>query len=527
MQDYRAGRLIALSIGIFAALVFAFVSVKHNLHSVNSDAAVYVLLADFYSPYRAHSISFVDHLFEHYPFPPLYPWVLGMLGGGTAIPSVNYAIGSCLLAASSMLIFMWIRAQGGDVFQASAVPILVALTPSAMFVAMGVYSEPLYLLLSFAGFNTLTHAQPGIRWYGSAALFGLSALARSVGVFAIACFIAYWLIKTRGRRYRGAPFIAVALPACWSVLKWVRDWHVSYIDSIMGDGPLAALGNIAEQTPVNLEAIWFHFVRTFDLLGSPYVATTLVILMVPATFAFLRRLRAGEMDALYVGVYVLVLASWPYPNHMQRFLLMILPFFIIYTLWGTVELQRLSASKLVRQLSRWGAVVLFACITVPSTLFITVQIHQYADSPHAHKTKSPEWYGHDSQAESLAAIDYRDRMLAAITTIKPQVPEDACVTSTISEVVQLHARRKSLRPPLADADLDALVQHVSTCPYVLMVKTFAFPPSYTFYYPLNELKAHLRLIHSITMDPEHMDGEALLLLARYVGDEQGGLENAR
>ena len=523
MQDQRPGRRLAIPIGVLALILFGFVSFKHSLHGINSDAAVYVLLADFYSPYRDHGISFIDHLFEHYPFPPLYPLLLGLLGGGTTEPILNYAVGAGLLAASLVLIFVWIRAQGGDLIQASAVPVLIALTPSAMFIAMGVYSEPFYLLLSFAGFIAVSHPHSRFRWYAAAALFGLSALARSVGIFAIASFIIYWLLQTRGRRYRMVPLIALCLPACWSSLKWLRNWHGSYVGSIIEDGPRAALENIAEQTPVNLEAIGFHFVRTFDVLGSAYVKAALVVLMVPACVSFIRRLRDAEMDALYVGIYLTVIAFWPYPNHMQRFLLMILPFFITYTLWGTAELQRFSTSKLSARCARWGAVALFALITMPSTLFITTQIHQYAGTPHADKTKSPDWYGRDSQAESLAAIDYRDRILAAIETVETHVPEDACVTSTMPEIVQLHARRKSLRPPLAEPDLDALIEHVSACSYVLMVNTFSFPPSYSYYYPLTELRAHLKLIHSIAMDPAEADGEALLLLARYVRSEQDGI----
>ena len=528
MQDQRADRrydrAIAISIGVLALVLFQFVAFKPNLNGVNSDAAVYVLLADFYSPYHDSSITFIDHLFEHYPFPPLYPMVLGIFNGGTPAPLMNYVIGSCLLALALILIFVWIRRQGGDLLHASAVPVLVALTPSTIFIAMGVYSEPLYLVLSFAGFITLLHpTRPVMRWYVSGLLFGLSALARSVGIFAVASFIIYWLLRTRGQRYRMAPLIAVCLPAIWSTLKWARGWHTGYTDSVFKNGLQVGIENIVVQIPVNVEAIWAHFVRSFDLLASPYATAALVILIVPASVAFLRRLRAGEMDALYVGLYLLILVLWPYPNHMQRFLLMILPFFVAYALWGTAELERFSTSVLSARLARWSAVVVFACVIVPSTLFITVQIDQYAETPHEHKTKHPDWYTRDSQAESLAAIDYRNAMLEAIATIEPYVPENECVTSTLSEVIQLHARRKSLRPPLPEAKLDALVQHVTACPYVLMVKTAAFPPVFTFYYPLTELKPQLTLIHSVSTDPGKTEADALLLLARYVEAEPAGI----
>ena len=512
--------------GLLTLAFFIFVSLKDTLHGISSDAAVYVLMADFYSPYRPHDFTFANHLFETYAYPPLYPMALGLLGGGTTSPAADYAIGSVFLAASMSLIFVWVARRGADFATATVTTSVVALSPAALFVALGVFSEPLYLALSFGAFVALTARPPGARhWHTAALLFGLSAITRSVGIFAVASFVVYWLLQTRGRRFRGAPVIALALPTCWTAIKCWKGWKASYIGSLFEEGAGGALTHAIEQVPVNLEALWYHLVRSFDLLGGTHVAAALVPLLALAAFTFIRRLRAGELDALYVGIYLAVIVVWPYPNHMRRFVLMILPFIIAYSMWGAVELAHRGRFALLPRLVQWATAAVMVSIIAPSTLFFTVQIQQYAGTVHADKPKIAAWYGRDSQAESLATVEFGSRLLNAIAEAGPHVPDDACVTSTMPEFVQLHAHRKSLRPPRAGPENADILLHVEHCPYVLMLRAALFPSTgYAFYYPLRELEHQLEVLHSVPLDVDEASSEPLVILARFTGGSVQGDE---
>ncbi len=518
--------LAAAVTGLLTLAFYIFVSLKDTLHGISTDAAVYVLMADYYSPYRPHEFTFAGHLFETYAYPPLYPMVLGLLGGGTVSPVANYAIGSVFLAVSMILIFVWVARRGANFAMAAVTTAVIALSPAALFVALGVFSEPLYLALSFGAFVTLTARPPDARhWHTAALLFGLSAVTRSVGIFAVASFVLYWFLQTRGRRFRGAPVIALALPACWTAVKWSQGWKASYIGSMFEEGAGGALTDTIEQIPVNLEALWYHLVRSFDLLGGSHVAAALVPLLALAAFTFIRRLRAGELDALYVAIYVAVIVVWPYPNHMRRFLLMILPFIVAYWMWGAVALAQRARFASLPPLVQWTTAAVMVSIILPSTLFFTVQIQQYAGTAQADKPKIAAWYGRDSQAESLAAIEFGSRLLNAIADTGRHVPDGACVTSTMPEFVQLHARRKSLRPPRAGPGNADILRHVEHCPYVLMVRAALFPSTgYAFYYPLRELQHQLEVLHRVPLDMNEAGSEPLLILARFTGRSVQGNE---
>ena len=510
--------LPAILPGALAFLLFVFAGAKHTLVGINSDAAVYVLMADIYSPYRPHDIGFSDHLFASYPFPPLFPLTLGALGGGTAAPWLDYVIGAALLGVAVGGICGWVRRAGGSSGAALVCAMAFALTPSALLVAMGVFSEPLYLALSMSAFAVLATPQKKARhWYAAGLLFGLAALARTVGVFAIAAFLVYWWSRTRGRSCRAVLWLTLLPTAAWSLIKWLHGWHAAYTTSLLEAGLRPALLDIWRQLPINAQALWYYAVRTFDLLGSSYSAAACSMLLLLAGISLIQRLRELEADAIYVVLYVTLLLLWPYPNDDGRFLLVLLPFLLAYMLWGARTLVRAGGSTRLAPAGEAAIALVLACIILPSTLLITQQIRQFADGADADKVKTASWYGHDRQAEARAAFEFSMQVLAAMRALEPFVPRDVCVTSTMPEMVQLQIRRRSIRPPATDAGPAAMHAALARCPYVLMLRATAFPNiAYPFYYPLSAVITHLQVLHSVALRPPSTDGQPLAILARYV-----------
>ena len=132
----RAG--LAMLLGVASFALFLWVGMKPSLAGINSDGAVYVLLADWLSPWRTSDIEFGARLFEHYPFPPLYPLLLAALGGGSASPQFNYAIDAWLQAWAVAASWCWARRVGCTGAGAALAALSIALTPIALFTAMGV-----------------------------------------------------------------------------------------------------------------------------------------------------------------------------------------------------------------------------------------------------------------------------------------------------------------------------------------------------------------------------------------------------
>lgn len=501
--------------GACAALL-AWIGVKASLAGLNSDAAIYLLLADALSPWRTNDAGFALDLFGRYPFPPLYPALLALLGGGSAAPAWNLALDAALQAGGSVAALAWARRAGATWPLALVASALLAVAPVALFTAMGVFSEPLYLALSFAAFALVATPNPDARaWRAAAALLGLAALARTVGLCAALALVVAW--AWRGRRAGGpwVPLLAFAPALAWRVWKTLAGWQGGYTDALFAAGLAQVLPDLAEQLGVNLRAIAYHAPRTLDLLGGDPAAWTCALLTPLALLGWSRRVVAGAPDALYLALYAAVIVVWPYPNHYPRFLLVLLPLLATYAGLGLAALlNRVGAA-------RWsgpacGALALvLAAVLAPSALQILGSVARAEDARAALYTRLAAWYEADSASEADARVAYGLRVLEAMAALGAHVPAEACVSATMPEMVMLHARRLAVKPPGADADDATLTAALARCPYVLLLRATAFPDrEYPFYYPLARLPRDLEVLYSVPLTPGAAGDEALALLVR-------------
>ena len=195
----------AAILGLVSFGLLLWVAVKPSLAGVNSDAAVYLLLADWLSPWRATDIDFGPQLFAHYSFPPLYPLILAALGGGSGVPTIDYTINAFAQAVAVAATYCWARRIGCGQPAAVLSALSLAITPIALFTAMGIFSEPLYLAVSMTGLAVICGPLISSRaWHWAALLFGLAAITCSVGLFAVFALLLTWVWRTRARRPLGA-----------------------------------------------------------------------------------------------------------------------------------------------------------------------------------------------------------------------------------------------------------------------------------------------------------------------------------
>ncbi|MGE0860909.1 MAG: hypothetical protein AB7P42_17485 [Gammaproteobacteria bacterium] len=510
-------RPLALGLCWFASVaLLAWVGVKTSLAGLNSDGAVYLLLADALSPWRANDADFALDLFGRYPFPPLLPALLAVTGGGSATPAWNYAIDAALQAAGVAAALAWARRAGAAWPLALCASALLALTPVGLFTAMGVFSEPLYLALSFSAFALVaTPARNPRTWRAAAALLGLAALARSVGLFAALALVAAW--AWRGRRAGGlwVPTLAFAPTLAWQACKALAGWRGSYTEALFAGGLAQVLPDLAAQLGVNLRAIAYHAPRTLDLLGGDLAAWTCALLTPLVLLGWWRRVVTGAPDALYVALYAAVIVVWPFPNHYPRFLLVLLPLLATCAGLGLAALLgRVGASRWTGAAHGALALVL-AAVIAPSAVQVLGSVARAADARDALHTRLAAWYEADSAAAADARVSYGLRVLDAMAALDAHVPADACVSATMPEMVMLHARRLAVKPPGADADDATLAAALTRCPYVLLLRATAFPDrEYPFYYPLARLPRDLDVLYSMPLTPGAEGGEALALLVR-------------
>ena len=510
---------LGLTLGFTSFALLLWVGVKPTLAGINSDGAVYVLLADGLSPWRATDIDFGAQLFAHYPFPPLYPLLLAAVGGGSAVPALDYIVDALLQAMAVVASWCWARRIGCDGPAAAIAALSLAITPIALFTAMGVFSEPLYLALSMTALALVAGPEISARaWRGAALLLGLAAVTRGVGLFAAAVLLLVWAWRTRGRHARLVPLLALAPSLAWLLIKASHGWQGSYTDTLFAGGVLRVTAALVAQLPTNLHALAYHFVRCFDSLNSRHSALILATLLIPAGLGFGQRLRAGQVDACYAALYLLVLLLWPYPNHFARFLLVLLPLFCAYACQGVALMLIAGGQVALRPFAGAVTAAVLFLVMLPSLLQVLQNIAAATSAPERLHTRISSWYGHDSLAAARASTAFSLRVLDVMATVGKQLPRAACVSSTMAEVFMLHGRRLSRPPPSQRAELASLQSALVACPYVLLLGATAFPAAdFPRYYPLARVKDELVILLTVPLDAARPEQPPLAVLARYRG----------
>ena len=495
-------------------VVFCWVGVKSSLVGINSDAAVYLLLADHFSPWYGLPPDLAEHLFSRYPFPPAYPLLLGWLGGGSAVPSASFMINAGLLALGLGLATAWMRTAGVPALVAVAASLITAMTPAILQLAMGIYSESAFLVWLFAGLLVYERSkQSAATWYLSALILSIAAVTRTAGVIAVGALILCWAWHTRMRQFRYLPFLALAATLGWQIVRQANGAQIDYLHDLAGDSFIQSLQGYWEQGVINLGAMGYHWIRCFDVLGSDYSHFALVLSGSLTGLGLMLRLRRLDIDALFVAGYLLLLVVWPYPNQMQRFFAILLPFAMYYLYFGIAAARMRLTSSLLTGLALSAAYTIVLIVSLPSTAYVAQQLAVEAGTPSALNVRMPGWYRENGRDRAMMATSQEISTMHGLSVIGSYIPKTACVTSTKAEKVMLYMRRRALRAPLED--MDALRAVVAECPWVVMTRSKTFPSRYESFYPLAELRDELEWVAAMPQARAGAKGQVEVLLARF------------
>ncbi len=458
----------AATVALFAsvALLFLLAGVRGRYNGLLADSYVYLAAAEQFGRLLSADTGLLRHIFAAYPFPPLFPLLLGLAGGGVDNPQWTFGVCALLLALVVVLFQRWLGAVGVPLACAVATALCFALLPVSLHTAMGVLSEPPFMaLLLGAGLLLAAPTPSAARWQAAALLVGLSPLVRTVGVVAVVAFLACWTLRRAWRTSPRAPLLALLPALAWLGLK----------TRLALDGyPLARVfaREVPGQLVENLRGLAHHGLRAVDALGRDASAWGLAALLVLALAVLARRARRAEFDALLVLGYLPVLLLWPYPDHAARLLYVVLPFVLGHALLGTLALGRRVAGRR----AAWAAGVLPALLCLmllpgSSSLLRELWAHRAGESALLARAPASQIAGRGA----LRAARFEARLDAFMRRHLREVPPDACVASIVPQRVLLYGARRGVDLANVVATGASLEATLADCPYVLMVAALPFP----------------------------------------------------
>jgi hypothetical protein len=439
-----------------------------------TDDAVYLMMADAFSPFRSADPGLSAYLLRQSIFPPLYPLLLATLGAGSTTLLWAHVITTTTLVLALVFYGLWIHDETRDRLAAIGLVVVFALLPGTLLHNLDILSECPYLLFSLAAL-CLAERVPGIPGKpGLAALcVALGTLTRSAGL-SLAVAFAIWLLRHRvpGR----SKWLAVVfLPSLvWLVVKArvLGNQGGSY-----GDFWLWLWGEFEHQPGAFLpmflgnqfRGIWQGSLSDLDLRPSSLTQLVLGLVLVCAIPVGVQRLRAWRLDAWYLLVGGGMVLLYPFATFFNRLLLPWIPIVLFYAYLGAR-----AATK------RWGEVggkpaLAYAFIGIvmlamlPSLAFMAGRFAEPVDARFEPWKHTRYWYRNQGIDKIEADVAYRADLIRASSDVGQWVPQGDCVFAVHTAIPMLYGKRIFRVPPAPSVDVEQFERRSRECRYFFLI----------------------------------------------------------
>lgn len=433
-------------------------------------------------------------------FPPGYPAVLALFGGGTADTLRAQWVQAGISVAAAVALALWLARAGGSRLAGLALLVPCLLLPWHWPWALELSSEPLFLALLALSFWFADGPLPLARRLAMLALLaGLLCLVRSAGLALLPALVAWaWMRGAGPARALAAGALALLPTLAWAAFRASVGVRAGYSDAL----PMLVQG-LREQPAAFIGQQLAAFAEGLSPAFPAQPASILagVLLLAIALLALWRALRAGELPALFLACYLPLVLAWPYPAESSRLLGIALPALLLYA-WRTL---RASAQGLRPAAPGALAALLLAAALAPT---LPAWLHTLArsEAPAVEAElvpyrRSVGWY---ASADPAQFAELAHRLILLARAAGERLPADACIYTTKPAMVSLHARRAVLLTPAQVLDASG-ARAARNCDYVLVSA-------------LATLQGHERPLHPLGQD----GGQLQPLMVSRLGDPANG-----
>lgn len=461
------------------------------LAQLDGDNAIYLMSANIYSPYTTP--SHVSVYFDSASlYPPMYPLLLGLLGGGNSI-LIAHVITTSFLLLAMLTLYWWMINLNFDRTHALVLVFIFSISPGTYFEAMSLHSEILYLLFSLIGICLVALKEntgnDKLLWIG-VIFIACTALTRSAGISIVMALIIYLVINNVSRKYY-LSIVALIPMVLWGLLN--NQDSDSYLDILSNyyttDFIASLLQQVVNQSVYMLSA-WHS---AFTLGDSGHIL--LNVFAVISVLSIIFRVYKKKLDGIYTFLYLCMVMSWPYPDEIKRLLFPIMPVLLVQSSMFIKFIdEHWSSSKFPVGNSIAGITLLI--ILIPNMLLTVSRSNVLVDEtiiPPQYK-KTYDWY-HLNLRQAINQVAFNYVFVTGLEDAKNHVPIDECVYSIKPGLVGLYMERVSKAPPDSSFDDNEYfnMTEQENCHYYYLVNGTS--PSYKEnFYPYQRLGSKLELI---------------------------------
>jgi hypothetical protein len=480
---------------VFVAIGIFFYSLTYGDKNVGylSDDAIYLLMAEIFSPWKHSTSLLFQYLRADNHFPPLYPVMLGLFGADSHSPVLASVITTAFLTIAVVVYGVWIYMESDRRTLAVALPVLFALLPGTIIFTQGLWSEFLFMCffygaLALVSDKTLT----GSHWLACSLFFAVTALTRAVGISLIAAFCLYLVLK-RPRHYILYMLVAALPFLYWAFFINIHATDHGYFGMLLNSftsGQVHAAGlfhNIIAKL-VGIYDGWLWQFLIYDIHGGAGVVThiSLAILLVIALSGLGHRLIHGRLDALCLVFYGITVLLWPFSdlNFVSRFVFPVTPLMLYYVFY---------AIGLIRD-NAWyrKAITLVVSVSIifsiwPSTSYLFNRAYAAIPPQLAPYRHDRAWfYSKDLDSAIASAKGSRD-IFHALNKVATMVPSNECIFSFHTGLVILYTHRMSGVYPLPSASDEEFAYGTRGCRWMVALPLTSINNNFPKFYPMRRI----------------------------------------
>jgi hypothetical protein len=478
---------------LLAAYFFSF-TWRADPPLLDGDDAVYVLMADFFSPFSERDREILGLVMRRSYFPPLYPMLLGMVGGIASNTLLAHAVTVTILFLAFMALLVWANSISERPIAVTLLVILVATLPATVFQLFGLLSEGLYLALTLVALYFANRAPDARCWqYLAAVAIGLAILSRTVG-FALWLAYAIWLASGKREGWKTLPLIALLPWFAWSAWKWSYGYTSSYagnVQNLLSDQTLWAV--VTEQLSTAPLQIWRGWIISISHLETPLATIGGTVLGAICVAGLARRLWQGRLDGFYVAIYLAMLLIWPYSYEARRLLFVVLPILLVQGL-AIVDWIGFRAAKWPSLGRQAGSVYLgiIGIAALPAVVSIQGRLIAGLQEPNRPYAIAASWYTYANVDDAKKRLTEQSVLARGWRELGSRISAEECVYHIKSVAFMLYADRRAYATPHARGESEFWEKATLCRDFYL--GAFVYPPYREPFYPRRFLGPGARVL---------------------------------
>ena len=509
---------------IVVALIFTglsaflyFLSWNYESAGFLSDDAVYLLMADGFSPFRAAEPGLTGYVMREALFPPLYPFLLAALGAGSGSLLWAHVITTTTLVIALGVYGLWINSQLRDCVPAIGLLAVFALAPGTLLQDLELLSELPYLMFTLMALWLAERTRTSDRGSAWIALcVGLATLTRTAGLSLLLAF-AVWLL---GHRVRGRVkwLVLATIPSiAWLCYKkWILASKGAYTTfwSSLWDQLKADPGYAATFLENQGKGLWQALLNTMDFQPSHLTQSILAITLLAGLPIWIKRLRTCELDAWYLLVGGMMVLLYPFPGYFTRLFLPWVPILLFYAYQGVLQITAGWGEIRGKPALAYLYLASLLLTLLPSLGFISHRLAEPIAPDLANWKHTRYWYRLQDVNEIREDVRFRHNLILATRQVAQSVPEGDCVYGVHTAISMLYSRRVFYQPPSPAVDASEFEKLSQGCRYFFLVPVAGQISNHPVdaFYPYNRLSGDAAELVQAWKDPRDADAQTAVLL---------------